>query len=341
MATENNFLENEENDFDEENLFENSSPLSDYSDTDDDDDDNDFPSDEISLLEDFDDEEENDDDKNKDDENEFDNENEDEDDDENEFSEKELELLNKKLGTDYKSVDDLKKDFKSADQQSEKEKEENEYKVLTNKIKLYENYIAMDDEKLIREQLLSEASQNKLDITNTEVLDEIEEKIQGLIDLNQLKTMADTLRTNLNFQKEKTESSVQKIDDKRTASENEIARKNTDDLQNAFANIFTANEFLGVTVTKEAIQRAYESVRTNKFFDSVNGNQEMIAKFAMFVEYEKEISKTANRPTQSEKTKSAFDFLSGNERQARRSLTQASGSASSGNSKDNLKGFLK
>lgn len=272
------------------------------------------------------------------------NEGEDEDEDEeesNEFSQKELDVLNKKLGTDYKSVDELKKEFGKSEKEAETEKEENEYKVLSNRVSLYEKYIGMDDERLIREQLLSTASQEKKDITDADVLEEIEEKIQGLVDLNQLKAMAETLRTNLQFSKEKDETLIGKIEDKRSQAEREISAKNTDDLQNAFTDIFTAGKFLGVDVTKEAIHRAYESVRTNKFFDSINNNQEMIAKFAMFVEHEKEISKSSNRPTHSDKTKDAFNFLSGNDKKPRRSIAQANGSASSGSTKDNLMNFLK
>lgn len=270
-----------------------------------------------------------------------------EDDDDNdddqstEFNEKELEVLNKKLGTDFKSVEDLKKSFNAKDQETEQQKEDAEHKRLSNNVGLFERYIAMDNESLIREQLLSEASNAKRDITDPDVIEEIEEKIEGLKDLKTLDSMADTLRSNLKNQMEKTQSSIQQIDDKRILSQQEIARKNTDDLQNAFTDIFTQGKFLGMDVTKQDIQDAYESVRTNKFFESVNGNQEMIAKFAMFVKYEKEISKLSNKPTHSDKVKDEFNFLAENAGKQRRSITQANGSASSGNAKDDLLAFLK
>lgn len=269
------------------------------------------------------------------------NEDTDADDDSTEFNEQELEVLNKKLGTDFKSVEELKKSFNAKDNESEQAKEEAEYKKLTNNVDLYDRYIGMDNENLIREQFLSEASRAKKDINDPDVIEEIEEKIQGLIDLKTLDSMANTLRSNLQNEKDKTQLSIQKIEDKRTMTEQEIARKNTDDLQNAFTDIFTQGKFLGMDVTKEDIKDAYESVRTNKFFDSINGNQEMIAKFAMFVKYEKQISKLSNKPTHSDKVKDEFNFLAGNAGKQRRSITQASGSASSGNAKDDLSAFLK
>jgi len=267
--------------------------------------------------------------------------NEEEEEDEENLNEKDLELFNKKLGTDFKSVEELKKGFSKQEEDSETKKEEVEYKILTNKISLFDKYIGMDNENLVRNQLLSQAAQEKKDTTDPDVLEDIEEKIQGLNDLNQLDSMADTLRSNLLNQKDKTAAAVKQIDDKRIASENEIARKNTNDLQNALADIFTQKEFLGITVTKEDIHDVYQDIKSNKFFDSVNNNQEMIAKFAMFLKYEKQISELGKRPTHSDKTKDAFSLLSGNDGKQRRSITQANGSASSGNAKDNLNAFLK
>ena len=258
-----------------------------------------------------------------------------------EFNEKELEVLNKKLGTDFKSVEDLKKSFNKQDKEDEDEKENNEYKLLTNRVGLFERYIGMDNEELIRNQMLSEASNEKKDITDQDVLDEIEERIEGLKDLKQLDSMAETLRANLVNQKEKTQLSIDKIDNKRTEKKNEEARRNTDNLQNALTNIFSKKEFMGVTVTKEIIQDAYQDIRTNKFFERVNNDQEMIAKLAIFLKLETEISKVANRPTHSENTKVAFHSLLGNNKEQRRSLAQAKGSASSGGPNENLSSWLK
>lgn len=346
MSTENNQEAQNGNLDTESNLFDTIDNGTDY-DTDSDDD----IRTEFQLERSFEEFEENDDD---DQESEEDDENDDlfgndddggEDDDDNdqstEFNEKELEVLNKKLGTDFKSVEDLKKSFNAKDQESEQQKEDAEYKKLSNRVDLFDRYIAMDNETLIREQLLSEASNQKRDITDPDVIEEIEEKIEGLKDLKTLDSMADTLRSNLQNQKEKTAGSIKEIDDKRTLSEQEKARKNTDDLQNAFTDIFAQGKFLGMDITKQDIQDAYESVRTNKFFERVNGNQEMIAKFAMFVKHEERISKLTNKPTHSDKVKDEFNFLAGNTGKQRRSITQATGSASSGNSKDDLLAFLK
>lgn len=292
----------------------------------------------------FDEEESDDDEDDEDDAASFlddDEEDEEQDEDDQEFNEKELESLNKKLGTDFKSVEDLKKSFNTKEEQSDKEKEEAEYDTLTNKISLFDRYIGMDNETLIRNQLLSQATQDKKDINDQDVLDEIEETIEGLKDLKQLDSSAELLRSNLQNQKDKTAIAVTKIENKWTEAENAVAKKNVDDLQNALSEIYVQKEFMGVTVTKKDIQEVYEDIRTQNFFKGVNQNQEMIAQFALFVKFKDEISKATKRPTHSDRTKNAFETLIGSDQRGRRSITQAKGSASSGSADENLTGFLK
>lgn len=287
-------------------------------------------------------EEDDDEEEDEDDENVFGEEEDEEDEeDDTEFNEKELELFNKKLGTDFKTVDDLKKSFNTQDKENASEKEAAEYKVLENKVNLYDRYIGMNNETLIRNQLTSQAIQEKKDVNDPDVVQEIEDKIEGLNDLGQIDSFADTLRSNLQTQKEKTLSAIEKIDNKRVESENIVAKKNIDDLQNALSDIFVQKEFAGVTISKEDIRDVYEDIRTQKFFDRINGNQEMIAKVAMFLKKEEEIQKLGKRPTHSDNTKTAFEVLAGNSQKTRRSITQANGSASSGNANDNLSSWLK
>lgn len=260
---------------------------------------------------------------------------------EDEFSEKELNALNAKLGTDFKTLEELKAGFNKKEEDTEFEKEEQEYQVLSNKIVLFDKYIGMDNEELVRNQLYSSAQKEKKDINDPDVQDEIEEKLQGLADLDQVDSMAETLRSNLQSQKDKTKSAVDVIENKRLEKSNLESKKNTETLQNEFSKIFKEKSFYGVTVSKEDIFEVYEDIRSNKFFDSINNNQEMIVKFAMFAKYEKEISKIANSPTQSDKTKGAFEFLTEASRKSPRSITQAKGSGSSGSAEENVINFTK
>ena len=306
-----------------------------------DEDDDDLLGDEMKSFEDYEAEEEDeaeDEDEEEEEDPLFENEEEEEESEE----EADIEDFNKKLGTNFKTIDELKESLKKTDEISEKEKEDAEYRTLNNKVILYDKYIGMDNEELIRNQLLTQARQEKKDIEDKDVLDDIEEQIQGLKDLRQLDSMAETLRSNLQNQKEKVVQSIEKIDSKREKTEQEIARKNRDNLQTVLADIFDKKEFFGVTVTKEDIQDVYKDITTNKFFDSVNGNQEVIAQLALFLKYREQISTITNKPTHSDKLKDEFNTLLGNKGKAqRRSIATAKGSASQGSAEENLLGFLK
>lgn len=336
--------ENDDNGLNPEgNLFE---ILANGSDYDDDDDNEPLIEPEISF-EDFSNEKDDDDDEDDDENNplfEKDNEEEEEDNDENddeELTAKEIEVFNKKLGTDFKTVEDFKKMLKTQDQDDSEKKEEVEYQTLQTRIGLFDQYIGMNNETLIRNQLISEAIKEKLDVNDPDVIKEIDEKIEGLNDLGQIDSYANTLRSNLQTQKEKTLNAIEKIENRRTESANAVAQKNIDDLQNALTDIYVKKEFMGVTVTKEDMREVYEDIRTEKFFKRINGNQEMIAKVAMFLKKEEELQKLGKRPTHSDNTKTAFETLANSGPRTRRSITQANGSASSGNANDNLTNFLK
>jgi hypothetical protein len=315
----------------------------------DDDDNEDLSFDENSLMTDsFEDDDEDDleddDDEDEDEENNtiFDDEDdEDDDEDDDDFTDQELEDFNKKLGTNFTSVEELKNSFNKKDQESAEEKERAEYTLLTNRVNLYDQYIGLSNESLIKNQLISQAKANNKDINSQDVLDEIDDKIESLRELDQLDTMADTLRSNLQNQRDKTQASVDKIDQSKVEKENQVARNNVAGLQSALSTIFEKGDFMGITVSKEDINEVYSDIRNNKFFTTVNQSQEMIAKLAMFIKYEKEISKLVSAPTHSDKTKTAFEFLSNNGQGKARSLQNAKGTASSTSARENTMNFLK
>ena len=215
------------------------------------------------------------------------------------------------------------------------------YDNLKEKVFLYDKYIDMDNESLIRSQLMSEAQAKKLDINDPEVIESVEEKLEGLRDLEQLDSMAETLRANLIAQKDKVETQVTAIDQKREASEKAIMAKNREDLEVALSNIFVNKTFYGADVKKEDVLEVFKDITTGKFHDRVNNNQEMIAQFAMFVKFKDVISKKANGPTQSDNTKREFNLLKQESSKNSRSVANARGTSTSGSPSDNLKAFIK
>jgi len=252
----------------------------------------------------------------------------------------EIAALNKKLGTDFKGKEDIKKLLKKDDEVSETEKEDAELKMLTTRVDLFQRYVNMNNESLVRENLLSAAIAAKKDINDQAVLDEIDEKIQGLKDLEQLDSTGELIRQNVKITQTNTQEKIDKITEKRDLAQKAVGKKNTEELQNAFAEIFNGGEFLGVTVTKEDIQDAFKGIRDKSFFERVNKDQGMIARLALFVKFEDQIKKIAGGPTHSDGIKKTLEEITGQNRNAQgRTITTARATASS-DSSDLAKQFV-
>ena len=262
-----------------------------------------------------------------------------EDENDQEMSDEDLASFNKKMGTDFKSSEELKKSFNKLDAKNEEEQEAIELTKYQKNVELYDEFIKMDDEQLIRHQLTSQAQLDKKDINSDEVKEEIEDTIAGLKDLNTLKTMADNLRGNLKNLKEKSQQSADKIIDKNNKKAQESSQKKLQEIQSTLTEVFQEGHFMGVEVTKEMMTEVYLDIKSEKFHDRANKDQGLIARLALFERLEEEILKRATAPTHSDKTKSAFAQLVGNDKNKPRNIAQASGSAT-GSDVDNVLAFV-
>lgn len=229
--------------------------------------------------------------------------------DEEEEEEIDLEALNKKLGTNFESADEIKKLLKKDDAKSEDEKDDLVLKTSKANIETFNDYIEMDDERLVRQSLMAEAQQSGKNIASDNVKDEVEAKITALKDSETLKTHASAIRSSLKTYVKENEDKVKGIEKKRQEREESLKKSNSEQLQNAFAGIFKEKQFYGIEVSKEQIQSAYKKVTDGSLFAKINADQGMIARLAMFLELETEIEKKATAPTHSEGIKRVIDQI--------------------------------
>lgn len=211
-----------------------------------------------------------------------------------------IEEFNKKLGTDFKSIEDIKKSLKAEDVKDELSEEEKNYNVAKSLTESLASILEYDDETLTKEYFFSIASKEGKNVSSEEVKEEIEDRINVLKDSNTLKDFASNVRMNIKGSYEKNKSVVDTIDNKRSEREQKTIRERNENLQNAFSDIFKAKEFLGITVNQQDVTEAYKSIKNNSFFDKVNNNPQLVAKLAMFVLREEEIQKRATAPTYSD-----------------------------------------
>lgn len=255
---------------------------------------------------------------------------EDDDDDESEeFSEKELEILNKKLGTNFKGKEDFKKSLQIEETQDERVNEQSEIQKSENTLKAISAYLEKSDEDLVRIDLTHQASVKKLDVTDPKVIQDIEDKIDALKDIEEFDAKAKTLRTNLENASKSTQQKIDGIKSKWEKQDEATASKNREQLQSAIAE-FQGKDFYGITISEEAAKQVYKDIRTQKFFKEINSSQKNIAELALLMHFKEEIQKKASGATFGDGVKTVFDQLG---QKAPRSLSQAK-TGTGGNAKD-------
>lgn len=264
-----------------------------------------------------------------------------EDENEDTISEAELAAFNKKLGTNFKDGDELKKHFQKAESETEEQQENTLLLQNQKNIEACDRYLGLDDEDLVREQLLAEALQAKKDVNDEEVIAEIEEKIDGLKQIKELSKQAGLIRANVKNAKEKAEGVVNGITGKRKQKEQATAAKNTEELQNAIADLFNQKEYLGVVLEKNVMTEIYNDIRTKKFAERVNKDQRLLAKFALLERFEDVISKKVAEPTRGDNVRQFFAGQNGKSSGNNRSVATASSTGSTGRLDENTQAFLK
>lgn len=235
-----------------------------------------------------------------------------------------LEKLNKALGTDAKSIEELKSQLQKEDTVNDRQKEEETFNRNSQTIDYLKDIVAKTPEDLVRYDLAWRAHQAKRDVNSQEVKDEIEDKIETLKSLGELDAKAELLRSNFNSSLEKLSSENASIQSKWEGEKKATAEKNREALRTNFSDLVKNKEFMGVTIDKDAAIDIYKKITDGQFFNEVNSNQRNIAELALMWYNREQIQKNATRPDHSEGVKSVFAQLPGQKNS--RSFTTAHGS---------------
>ena len=207
--------------------------------------------------------------------------------------------LNKKFGTDFKTEEDLKNHLKKTDEEEKVDEEKLSYEKEKNVVPLYESWLAWDDEKLVKETLFSQAAQENRDITDPEVIEEIDAQIESLKDSNLLKNQAGAIRLNVANALQKSEAIIRKYENAQALSIEEEKKANNEKLQNALVSL-TKDGFLGFQVDKKELVEVYKQIKSKEWFDKINSSQEGIARLALIDRYFDKIVEKLGKPTQSD-----------------------------------------
>jgi hypothetical protein len=246
-----------------------------------------------------------------------------------------LETFNKKLGTDFKTEEDLKAHFDKSDRSDPPVDIAKEIEKEQNAIDYYEPLVALSDEDLMRKQYESIAVQNGKDLKDEDVAYDIDNQIESLKDSMTLDLRADKLRQEIKTQvispaKEKMLSLNEKSKEKFAAEEQEKNKS----LQNAFADIYKNKNFFGVELTEKEIVDAYKGA--NEFVDLLKSDKKVLAEVSMMYKRRDDIYKKASGKTYGDGIKSILDEFSVKKEDSAISRAQQMGSSAGSEGGDGL-----
>jgi hypothetical protein len=213
-------------------------------------------------------------------------------DDQEEQKKLDVEALNKAMDTNFQTEEELREFLKGKTQEKNIEKEEEDFKKANETLELYNEIIVLEDEALMRKQYEVLAIQNKQDLNDQDVIDEIEEKINELKDTNTLTLYAEKLRNGIKEQQiEPNKQTVEAITKRR--EEHKIAEEKKQEklLQDSFVKIFKTGNFYGIDVKQDDVVRIYQDVP--KFLELIQSDKNAQAELATLWNFREEIYKKA------------------------------------------------
>lgn len=218
-----------------------------------------------------------------------------------------LKSFNEKMNKNFKSQKELKDFLKSKDEKEEVNNDEEIIRTSNQAIEYYTPLLQKNDKELMHAQYEAIAVSENKDINNPEVQEEIEDKVQSLIDSYELSVQASNLRDKLKDLVSDAKGKKQEIERKKTDLEKAKDQKRKESLQNKFADIYSNKEFFGVHADKKNIEEVYKKVSSGDFIKELQNDPAKLAEVAMLYNMKEKIHKKASGKTYSDGLKEALD----------------------------------
>lgn len=201
-----------------------------------------------------------------------------------------LEDLNKKLNTDFKTEEELKNFMKGKEAEETADKDTLALESAKSDLDYYVPLLSLSNEDLMTRQYESMAVQQKKDLNDEDVQFEIEEKVQKLLDSNTLDLYATNLRKEIQSKKVDPANAIQSSITARKEQEAlDFAKTEKEALQNAFAKVYNNQNFFGVKISKEDIAQEYKKVQSGEFMKELQSDKEAVAELALFRRFKETI----------------------------------------------------
>lgn len=253
-----------------------------------------------------------------------------------------IEAFNKKFGKNFKTEEEVKNFFEGKNPEEEKKKTfDDELAEVSNIVSILNDTINLKDEDLMREKLKNEARKLGKDVTNEDVLIEIEDELDEMSNRGVLDIKAEQIRFQIQQVLSIKNSEKQKLVDQKTQIETQKENAEKQNLQGALVEFLNNDNFYGIKLSKEVISEVYKEIRSNKFLDAIKSNPKEQAELALMKRFKEQIFKKASGKTYADGMKAILDEFKLREKDNPVLRAQRKGSAgASDNSKDLIESIL-
>lgn len=200
-----------------------------------------------------------------------------------------LAKMNKLFSKEFKSQKEFA-DFANAKKAGEDTTIEDDlFEKATDSIAVYDRYLGMNDQALVRENLKQLAVNDGKDVNDEFVAQEIEEEIQVMEDSRTLALNAKSVRTDLENAKKLSQADIQGIEAKRTERKEAATKSRNEILEGAVVEFWGKENFYGVKLDKQSVYDTLEDVKTGKFIEDLQKDPKALVEIALLTRNRKHV----------------------------------------------------
>ena len=240
----------------------------------------------------------------------------------------ELEELNKKLGTDFKDLNELKTMIHKEDNQEQGQQIEEKRNLLN----YYETIITKTPREIIFEDERAKAYQSGKDLKDQDIIDEINYKIDDMEDKGTLEYASRTIVAELNTASGKLKTEVESYDSERKETQENKIKEKKSAIEKAAINMYSQDDFFGLKLEKQSFINAYRKVTKGDTIKLIEKDPRLAIEVQLFLDNRKGLSSLNNSATYSDGIKDTIDAVNGHgpkERQTVRNNKRSNGDVSS------------
>lgn len=221
---------------------------------------------------------------------------------------KDLDDLNKRLGTSFKDMKSLKDSFKKEEKVDEVSQEIDKKRDLVGYL---EQWKEASDRDVVLQDLRVKAHNNGENVNDPEVIQRLEEEVGGFEANGTLPYMGQSLKATLSMQHEKYSGEISKFDESQQLSAKQIEEERKETLKGAVTKLYQREKFYGLEVSQEEHMTAYRDATNKKLIQELESNPELLVEMTLLRSRLDDVAKVSESPSYNAGVKAALDRVKG------------------------------